>query len=318
MTMPTVYFVVITWNGKSDTLDCLSSLSKLEYNPVEVIVVDNGSTDGSVLAIRENFPKAILVETGQNLGYTGGNNVGMRHALDRGADYVCLLNNDTAVDPRLVTELITFAESEPSAGIIGPRQYYFDHPNVVVGSGSRIDWMQGTIRHLYKGMVDTTEVSADKIPCVVDFHDGVCVAVRREYLEKIGLLDERYYLCGFEDADWGIRAVRNGYKVWNVPTAKMWHKISATVGVGSPITTYYMTRNALLFFWENTPIHLRWLPFFNILLRTTRTVGAWTMKPKYQTELFRRKRRANLFAIRDFFLGRYKGMGPDVARVCYG
>lgn len=148
--------------------------------------------------------------------------------------------------------------------------------------------------------------------------DGCAVCVRRKFIEEAGMLDERYHLGGYEDADWGMRAAAHGYQVWNVPEAKMWHKISAAAGIGSPLTTYYMTRNALLFFWQNTPSHRRWFCASRIILRTLRIVGAWTLKSKYRNETFRRKRDANLLALRDFFLGRFGPMGPDVARVCLG
>lgn len=317
--LPQVMIIIVNWNGLSDTLDCLTSLQRLDYSNHEVVVVDNGSTDGSVSAIQAHDSRVIIVETGENLGYTGGNNVGIRYALERGTDHVFLLNNDTVVDPYILKELMDFSTSHPEAGIIGPKQYFFDQPNVVAGTGSVIDWQRGTIMHLRRGTVESDSgPSGSEVPQRVDFSDGCAVCVHRQFLETVGMLDERFYLGGYEDASWGVRAAAHGYQVWNVPTAKMWHKISATAGIGSPLTTYYMTRNALLFFWENLSGYHQWLCISRILLRTLRIVGAWTLKPQYRTETFRRKRDANLLALRDFFLGRFGPMESDVARTCFG
>jgi GT2 family glycosyltransferase len=315
--MPTVYIIVVNWNGKSDTLQCLASLEELDYHPFRIVIVDNDSADGSVSSIRAHYPDTTIIETGENLGYTGGNNVGIRHALDCGADYVFLLNNDTIVDPQMLEKLVDFAESHPLAGIVGPKQYFFDQPNAIAGTGSVIDWRHATIWHLRRGEVESEKgQSVSQVPRKVDFMDGCAVCVRREFIEKVGMLDERFHLGGYEDADWGTRAAAHGYQVWNMPEARMWHKISAAAGIGSPLTTYYMTRNALLFFWQNAPGYRRWLCASRIVLRTVRTIGAWTLKSKYRTETFRRKRDANLLALRDFFLGRFGRMGPDVAKIC--
>jgi GT2 family glycosyltransferase len=151
----------------------------------------------------------------------------------------------------------------------------------------------------------------------VDFIVGCGVLVSRRLIEVVGVLDAQYYL-NYEDVEWGIRARHYGFKVLYVPQAIMWHKVSATLGQASPANTYYMTRNALLFFWENTPLHLRWLPVSRIIIRTLRTITAWRFKPQYANESFVRKRKANILALRDFFLGRFDKMGSDVIQVCYG
>jgi GT2 family glycosyltransferase len=151
----------------------------------------------------------------------------------------------------------------------------------------------------------------------VDFIVGCGLLVRRELIERIGALDPAYYL-NFEDVEWGIRAGRAGYKVLYAPRAMLWHKVSATLGQASPANTYYMTRNGLRFFWQHAPGPLRWLATARLLLRTVRTVSAWTLKRQYHAPVFRRKRSANLLALRDFFLDRFGAMGPDVYRICYG
>lgn len=310
-----VKIIVVNWNNKTDTLACLKSLSQLTHESHETVVVDNGSTDGSVMSIRLHYPAVVLLETGENLGYTGGNNVGIQYALDHGADYVLLLNNDTIVDPNFLTELVSFAEAHPKAGIVGPKQLFFSQPDVIVGKGSAVDWQMADIKHLCRGNLESTITDMEE-PRQVDYMDGCAVLLGRRFLQQVGMLDERYHLGGYEDADWGMRAAMRGYEVWNVPAAKVWHKISATAGVGSPLTTYYMTRNNLLFFWSRAEGWRRWYCVGRALLRTTRTVGAWTLRPKYWDNMFRRKRNANVLAVRDFVLGRFGAMGQDVVRVC--
>jgi len=155
-------------------------------------------------------------------------------------------------------------------------------------------------------------------PRRVDFMDGCAILVRRDLLETVGLLDERFHLGGYEDADWSRRALDAGYQEWNVPRAAVWHKVSAAAGLGSPLTTYYMTRNQLLFFWQHSTGLARWTRCLRILGRTIRTIGAWTLKPKYRRAGFFRKRDANILAIRDFLLNRFGPMGSDVAAACFG
>jgi GT2 family glycosyltransferase len=317
--MPLVYVILVNWNGREDTLGCIRSLLGSTYPNFRILLVDNASSDNTVEAVRGEFPELEIIETGQNLGYTGGNNVGMRYAMEGGADYVFLLNNDTAIHPEAITRLVQCAESNERIGVVGPRQYFYDHPVTIAGSGSVIDWDGATIYHRRRGDVDEADEKVrDSQPYPVDFMDGCAVLVKRDYLDKVGLLDERFHLGGFEDADWSRRGLAAGYEEWNAPSAYVWHKVSAAAGVGSPLTTYYMTRNQLLFFWTHSQGLARWSRCVRILARTVRTIGAWTLKPKYRRAGFFRKRDANILAIRDFFFKRFGPMGPDVAVACFG
>src|SRR5436190_7401977 len=136
---PSVAVIVLNWNGRDDTLACLESLAGLNYDNFQVMVVDNGSTDGSVGAIRPRFPGVEIIETGRNLGFAEGNNVGIRLALDRGMDYVFLLNNDTVVDPSLLSELVAAAERCPEGGIFGAQILYHSDPLKIWFAGARWD-----------------------------------------------------------------------------------------------------------------------------------------------------------------------------------
>jgi GT2 family glycosyltransferase len=313
---PKVTIVILNWNNAPDTLECLASVAELCYDNYGVLVVDNGSTDGSVAAIRDQYPGVTILENAENLGYAEGNNAGIRYAMQSGAELVLILNNDTLVAPTMLAELVRAIESSPEVGMVGPTVYCTDPADWLFAAGGLVLWKRGALCH--RGMFQPAgPYTKAESPEPVDFIVGCGVLVRRQLIEAAGVLNPLYYL-NYEDVEWGIRAHRHGFKVLYVPQAIMWHKVSATLGLASPANTYYMTRNALLFFWKNTPAHLRWSPVLRIVLRTLRTIGAWALRPQYREPIFRRKRTANQFALRDFFLGRFGEMGPDVARVCYG
>ncbi|MBN1217557.1 MAG: glycosyltransferase family 2 protein [Anaerolineae bacterium] len=312
---PLVYIVILNWNNAPDTIACLESVSNLDYSNHHPLVVDNGSIDDSVARIRASQPSIEILELKNNLGYAAGNNAGIHRALNTGAEYILVLNNDTLVAPGMLTELVGVAESNPKIGMVGPTMYCIEPPNTLFAAGCFIEWAKGETqnRGMFQPAITYPEL---KHPEPVDFIAGCGVLVRRELIETIGGLAPDYYL-NFEDVEWAVRARRHGFEVWYAPQAIMWHKVSATLGQASPANTYYMTRNVLLFFWQNAPIHLRWLAVLRILIRTLRTISAWTLKTQYKTHAFRRLRQANMLALRDFFMGRFGQMGSDVITVCY-
>jgi hypothetical protein len=314
---PIVSFIVLNWNQAGMTAECLDSLKKLEYPNINVIVVDNGSSDGSGAFIRDNYPWVTLIEQTPNIGYSPGNNVGIEYALKQGTDYLFLLNNDTEVDPLMLSRLIEVSESNSQFGMIGPTMYYFEPMNMVWGGENYIKWDKAQTFRRHFMEIDDGLISLHESPIEVDYIDTCAVLVKREVVEKIGLMNEAYFI-NFDDLEWNVRAHKSGYKIIYVPNAKMWHKVSATMGQASPVTTYYMTRNSLLFFWENTPGIRKFLALLHILLRTLWIVVVWTIKREYRSDIFRRKRNANLLAMRDFCLGRFGKMGEDVANICNG
>jgi GT2 family glycosyltransferase len=223
---PLVTIVLLNWNGKAVTLECLKSLRKVSFRRTHIILVDNGSTDGSVAAIRKGFPKVEILEMGKNLGFARGANVGMRHALQQGADLLMLLNNDTVVDPQFVDFMVHSLLSNPSAGMVSPKIYYYTEPNRIWFAGGTISMWSGTLRHVGIREYDTGQYDvAREIPHAC----GCCLLARRSVVEQIGLLDESFYLYT-EDADWVMRARKAGYKVLYEPRAKIWHKVSVDSG----------------------------------------------------------------------------------------
>lgn len=241
--MPSVTVIVLNWNGRDDTVACLESLAALDYGNFQVMVVDNGSTDGSVGAIRQRFPELEIIETGRNLGFAEGNNVGIRIALDREVQYVFLLNNDTVVHPSLLSELLAAAERCPEGGIFGAKILYHSDPSQIWYAGARWDDERMNFRHILNerdGHADERGVIATSYAC------GCAFLAKREVLQKVGLLDPKFFLT-FEESDFCYRARNAGFLSYYVPAAILWHKISVSFGgPESPLVKYFLTRNRLL------------------------------------------------------------------------
>jgi len=310
---PSVAVVVLTWNQCGLTLDCLDSLARLDYPAarLQIVVVDNGSTDGTVQVIAERHPGVMVLENGQNLGFAQGNNVGIRHVLQAGPDYLLLLNNDTVVDPPMLRELLAASESDPAIGVVGPKMLYFDRPDLVWCAGNAIDWRTGVATRLG---ADQADDPLDQTPRDADYITACAICLRRQVIEQIGLLDPRFFIY-YEEADWCVRARAAGWRIVYVPRARLWHKVSAAMGMAAPATYYYMSRNTLLFLAKNARGYRRWLSLARAASRNLLAAAACTVKPQGGRRL--PERNARLLAMRDALLGRWGKMGPDVAAVCY-
>ena len=300
--LPKVGIVILNWNGLEDTSACLASLAAVDYPEVEVVVVDNGSTDGSPDHIRERFPEVMVLETGRNLGYAGGNNVGVRYALDRSADYVLLLNNDTEVAPDSLRRLVEAVEADPRAGVAGPTIYYHDRPELIWSAGGAIDWRRGSTRMV--GLDEPDRGQFGVTPREVDFVTGCAMLIRREVLERVGLLDERFFLY-YEEVEWCVRARRAGYRILHVPAARIWHKIPSDGRESSPSVHYYMARNRLLFL---RTAGAGWRAWAHTLLgEYLRRTLSWTLRPRWRGK--RAYRDEMIRGVADFLRGRW-GMRP--------
>src|SRR3990170_4180108 len=174
--LPNVVFVILNWNQGEITAECLESLQALTYPNYGVVVVDNGSTDGSQKIISSRFPNITLIENGINLGFSEGNNVGIKYALLQCADYVLLLNNDTVVSPDFLNELVEVAESDPRIGVTTPKIYYFGG-KCIWCAGAHIDWRSGKTFRLRAEEIDG--LMEEEIPCEVNFVSACCMLVKR-------------------------------------------------------------------------------------------------------------------------------------------
>lgn len=216
--------IVLNWNGIDDTIECLESLKKITYPSYEVVVVDNASSGDDVDVLRRRYGSGItLIANDKNLGFSGGNNVGMKYAMGGGADFLVLLNNDAVVDPEFLTEIAKCAEERPQAGIIGGKIYYYDFPNRLQSVGGNVNWLLGRFKHYGeredKGQFENVASR--------DFVYANGMLIRREVVEKISYLDATFFF-GIEEYDYCIRAIRAGFEVLYVPTSKIWHKAGAS------------------------------------------------------------------------------------------
>lgn len=295
---PQVAIILVNWNGLKDTLACLASLRQLHYPAFELIVVDNGSHDDSVAAIRLAYPEVTVIETGENLGYVGGNNIGLEHAKAIKADYALLLNNDTEVDPDFLKLLVAVAEADPAIGIVGPAIYYFDQPEVFWSAGGAINWREGTTYMM--GLDEPDKGQFGNLPYPVDFVTGCALLIKTSLFERVGLLDPRFFAY-FEETEWCVRVSRSGFKIVQVPSAKIWHKISPAAREASPQVHYYMTRNRLLFLRLANAGPVAWLN--TLLFDYARTLLSWTLKPRWRHKSL--QRRAMWQAILDYQRGHF-------------
>ncbi|OGB89974.1 hypothetical protein A2625_00200 [candidate division WOR-1 bacterium RIFCSPHIGHO2_01_FULL_53_15] len=251
---PKVYIIVLNWNGWRDTIECLESVLKLSYQNFSVVIVDNGSTDGSAAKIKEWIAKQgrqdtlVFIETGKNLGYAGGNNAGLRYALDRGdLEYAWVLNNDTVVDPDALAQLVKRIEEKPGAGFCGSLVLYYNDRGRVsaVGGGFYDKWLGQAV---HPGAAKPHE--PDKIEKYIGFEskinyiEGASTLVSRGFLHDIGLMSEDYFLF-FEEIDWATRA-RGKYSLAIAPKSLVYHKGGASVK-SNRIFDHYNTRNRILF-----------------------------------------------------------------------
>ena len=257
---PRVAIVVLNWNGKDHTKACLSSLVTDSYPSATIIVVDNGSTDGSLDMLRRDFPESATlryISSTTNLGYAGGNNLGIVRAIEDGAEYVLLLNNDTLIDPGFLDCLVSVIEREARVGVVGPKVLCHPRRDLIFSEGERYSLWFNWRRTIDVGALDD---QADHPPRDVDYVVGCAILVSREFVGRVGLLDETFFLY-YEEMDWCFRGRKLGFRVVYVPQARVYHRGGAsTGGEGQPLVEYYKTRN-LIYFMRKHAAPYHWIMF---------------------------------------------------------
>jgi GT2 family glycosyltransferase len=249
-----VCVVVLNWNKPDDTIECLDSCLKMDYPDYEIILVDNHSSDDSVARVRSRFPNLEIVENAENLGYAGGNNAGIKRALEKGADHVFLLNNDVTVDKNVLTELVSVFVRYPKAGIVAPKVLYYDDPAVINSMGTSMDWLK--LRPKLGHYQQRDDVSHPEV-MEKEILLGAALMLSRRLLQTVGLIDEKFFIF-HEEADWCFRSRRSGFDNLTASKARIYHKESKTMREFSTLTHYYSTRNFLYFTRKNaTPA--QWL-----------------------------------------------------------
>jgi GT2 family glycosyltransferase len=276
MLRPQIAIIVLNTNHKSDTLECLATIDRNTYLNRSVIVLDNTSTDGSIEAIKTAFPWAVNVPLAKNLGYAGNNNVGIQLALQQGAEWVLVLNEDTLLDPDCLERLVAAAEADPHIGIVGPMVYHYDEPLVIQSAGGRLN-RHWEASHLGQNEDDRGQFTA---PHDVDYISGCAILVRRAVIQQVGLLDERFYYY-WEETEWCLRARQHGWRVVHVPIAKIWHKgVQRNYHPGRSVA-YYNTRNRFLMLAKHHAPARVWA---HAWWQTLRTLASLSLRPKWRAE----------------------------------
>lgn len=259
--IPTAYVVILNWNGKEDTVQCVRSILAQRGCDVKIIIVDNGSTDDSVSAFEEEWGhKVTIIDHPTNVGFAAGMNLGIRHALDMDAEWILVLNNDTVAEVDMLAQLMESAQNHPQIGILSPAIYYYDDPDRI--------WRIGDRQHDYlpiplqvpKSAVESAET------LTVDYVPGCAMLIRRAVLEHIGLFNERLFMY-FEDADLCRRAVDSGYAVVCSCKARLWHKVSQSTK-RQPVTMHYHQMKGRVIFLRKYP-HGPWRRLTDIYLILT-------------------------------------------------
>jgi len=271
---PYVISVILNTNRRDDTLACLASLQGNTYREHKAVVLDNASTDGSVDAIRTAFPQVEVVQLTANLGYAGNNNVGIRQAMKEHPEWILLLNEDTVLAPECLERMVEAGAADPRIGIIGPLVYHFDSPDVIQSAGGKLDryWQAS---HIGQNQRDYGQFIQ---PRDVDWISGCCIVIRRQVMEQVGVLDERYFYY-WEETELCIRARKHRWRIVHVPQAKLWHKGVQVDYKPGPCVTYYATRNRLL---TLTKHHAPLLVRLVIWLQIFRTLVSWSIKPRWR------------------------------------
>ncbi len=241
---PRVLGVVLNYNGRDLTLQTLASLRASTYPALDLLVVDNGSSDGSFAAVAERFPAVRQLRCEQNLGISGGLNLGFRVGLQEGYDYLMAMNNDIEVAPDMAAELVKLAEAEPRAGCIGPKCYfYFGDRSRIWSAGGSLRFREAVTREIGMGEVDRGQFDSDRS---VDYVNGACMLIRRPAMLAAGLWDPVYHVS-VEDADFCARIRRAGWECWYAHQARLWHMVSPTTGGYVAARTFRTGRSTAIF-----------------------------------------------------------------------
>jgi GT2 family glycosyltransferase len=244
---PLVAIVVLNWKSCRLTVQCVTELDAVDYPNCRVIVVDNNSGDGSEQEIRQALPSVEIIQTGENLGYAGGNNVGIRRALDLGAKFVLILNPDVSLQPESLSTLVAYCAANPKLAAVCPLVRWQNDPEKVWFGGGVISWHTASARHLY---------AAPAGPGLHPSHwaSGCCVLLAADALRQVGMFDQDLFLY-WEEVDLCQRLLESGFSVAVASDAVAYHDVSHAIGLDSAPSWYYFVRNAFYFFSRHAPAH---------------------------------------------------------------
>lgn len=247
---PKVAIVVLNWNGYHYTKACIDSLERITYPNYEIVIVDNGSTDGSAQKLRQDFPRHQILVNPTNLGFARGHNAGIRRALEGHADYVLLLSNDFIVTPGFLEPAIDLAESDAKIGMVGGKIYLLDRPGYLWYAGGRVARLRGMVKVYGAHQKDRGQHERIRR---ISFVSGAKMLIKRAVLENVGLLPEEYFF-GIEEWDYSVAVRRAGYELYYVPGFVSYHKVQGSYSLARPKYLYSWWRGRLIFQEKYCPV----------------------------------------------------------------
>ena len=272
---PKVFAIVLNYNGKETLLECIQSLHCSSYQNLEIVIVDNASTDDSLVLAKKKYPNIHYIVNSKNIGFSSGNNVGIRFALEKFADYVFLLNNDAWVTKKSIANMVAFAEKDSRIGIMSPLILNHDGSQIWF-SGGEINWLRMRAMHRH---------SSDLVnPSSIAYATGCAMLIGKRTFKKIGLFDEDYFLY-YEDVDFSLRARKNNFSVLFFPGAKVFHREDSNQK--NSRKTYWLVFSALLFFKKHSPIWIQIWHFFYFIIRKYKNLIDCTLDKKNDCVLTR-------------------------------
>lgn len=263
--MKKVSIITVNFNHSHVTDELLDSIrSRNTYKNIEIIVVDNGSKDNPVPIWESKYPEANFIRSETNLGFAGGNNLGLNSAT---GDYLFFVNNDTEFTEGLIDTLVDTLVQHPEVGVVSPKLLYFDQPQMLQYAGyTPMNYF--TARNVCIGQFETDKGQYDQLVGPTGFAHGAAMMVTRQAIIKSGPMAENFFLY-YEELDWADRIRRNGFDIWVNMKATIYHKESISVGKKSALKEYYMNRNRILFIRRNAPFFKAVCFYFYFLLIVT-------------------------------------------------
>lgn len=253
---PLVYIIILNYNGGKEIIECLKSCQRINYPRFRILVVDNASTDYSVSQIKKQFKEMIVIQNQANLGFAAGNNIGIRYALNQGADYILLLNNDTVVSKDFLAKMIQLAEKQTNIGIVVPKILYHQSNKLWEGWEKKIDYLRGRVTVTTKEKINQPKETIHATGCAM--------LIKRKVLEKIGLLPEDYFMY-FEDIDFSLKTKKAGFKIFYQPKVVIWHRFHRGTSL---VNQFYWQRSRVIFALKCAPnLFIKALAFSWVIFR---------------------------------------------------
>lgn len=297
--LPEVYAVILNYNGYIDTVNCIESLKKVNYKKLKLVVVDNASTDDSVQQLKKNFSDIKFIVSDENLGYAGGMNLGIKHALKNEGDLILLSNNDIEFTENFLEPLINIITSREEIGIVSPKILYLHDKDTIYFAGGEFRISLCGAFNPFQGK--PSQYFGNRLR-KISFVDGSCLLVKKRVFEKIGFLDEKYFMY-FEDLDFS-KKVGEYFEMNFVPESIVYHKTGAGLSWKdfSPLYYYYSTRNRLIFF-SNFNF---WIKVYTLIFTTINSIAKSLVLLK--TYLFQGKKAIREKSLQYLWQGYYAGL----------